>query len=221
MPDADPAYPGSQTNYARIAELIRNDVFDGAYKSGEKLKTADLSRRYKVSPAPIREALQLLAGERLVTLVPNRGAIVQEVDRRLFLHVCNIREAVEVFQSRAFALHADARQVAGLAAAVAAFEAAVAGGYGKEASLANKALHAHISGFDGNEEAVAISTRHHVVVHMIRAKYGLSQGRLDQAVAEHREILQAVEARDGDAAAAIADRLERAEAAAAAGAAAK
>ena len=43
--------------YHRVCDAIRSDIARGVLHSGERLKLSDLTRRYGLSPAPIREAL--------------------------------------------------------------------------------------------------------------------------------------------------------------------
>ena len=58
---------------AAVAELIREAILCGECADGERLPENDLARRYGVSRIPLREALQLLRGEGLVTTIANRG----------------------------------------------------------------------------------------------------------------------------------------------------
>lgn len=59
-----------------VEAQIRQAILDGELPPGERLITATLSERFSVSPTPLREALQRLAGEGLVEFVPQRGARV-------------------------------------------------------------------------------------------------------------------------------------------------
>ena len=60
-----------------IRDLI-NALVKGEYKPGERLKEADLCRRYKVSRVLVREALNLLQAEGFVTMTQNKGARIVE-----------------------------------------------------------------------------------------------------------------------------------------------
>ncbi len=59
-----------------IAASLTRDITDGAFPPGSDLLQADLAKRFNVSRIPIRDALQRLAVDGLVTVVPNRGARV-------------------------------------------------------------------------------------------------------------------------------------------------
>lgn len=61
------------------AAHIRDGIISGRYAPGEKLWQDRLAKELNVSRIPVREALCTLASEGLVTLLPNRGAVVPEL----------------------------------------------------------------------------------------------------------------------------------------------
>jgi DNA-binding GntR family transcriptional regulator len=62
-----------------IANSLREAIISGTISPGEQLKQDALSLDYKVSPAPVREALRQLESEGLVEHFPNRGVFVTDV----------------------------------------------------------------------------------------------------------------------------------------------
>jgi DNA-binding GntR family transcriptional regulator len=58
---------------------IRSRILDGTYAGGLWLKAADIADELKMSRMPVRDALRQLDAEGLVTLRPNRGALVTEL----------------------------------------------------------------------------------------------------------------------------------------------
>lgn len=69
--------PGSSRQH--ITDALREAIVSGRIRQGEQLKQDVLSQHFRVSPAPVREALRQLESEGLVQLRPNRGAFVMEV----------------------------------------------------------------------------------------------------------------------------------------------
>jgi DNA-binding GntR family transcriptional regulator len=65
-----------------------------------------LSRRLRIGRTPIREALQRLARERLVTILPRRGIVVSEINVRSQLRLLELRREVERVVARAAARRA-------------------------------------------------------------------------------------------------------------------
>ena len=59
-----------------LADDLRAAILDGRIAPGDRLIEMDLAAQFETSRAPVREAIRLLAGERLVQLRRNRGAVV-------------------------------------------------------------------------------------------------------------------------------------------------
>ena len=59
-----------------VAEKLRMRILSGALQEGAQLRQEVLAAELGVSRIPLREALRLLEGEGLVTIVPHRGAVV-------------------------------------------------------------------------------------------------------------------------------------------------
>jgi DNA-binding GntR family transcriptional regulator len=65
-----------------------------------------LSRRLRIGRTPIREALQRLARERLVTILPRRGVIVSDINVKSQLRLLELRREVERLLARCAARRA-------------------------------------------------------------------------------------------------------------------
>ncbi len=69
-----------------------------------------LSRRLGIGRTPIREALQRLARERLVTILPRRGVIVSDINVKSQLRLLEVRREVERLVARSAARRASAEE---------------------------------------------------------------------------------------------------------------
>ncbi len=67
-----------QTRKDLVATSIRDSILRGRFRPGEKLDQQLIADELSVSRSPVREALRALDAEGLITLIPNRGAIVTE-----------------------------------------------------------------------------------------------------------------------------------------------
>lgn len=76
----------------QIANLIGQDILDGAYQPGEPLREQDLSDAYQVSRGPVREALRILEMDGVVRILPNKGAQVTRL---------SVQEVADIFEIRA------------------------------------------------------------------------------------------------------------------------
>jgi DNA-binding GntR family transcriptional regulator len=75
------ATTGSERNCAhdRVRWTILERIMDGTYQPGERLKELTLAREFRVSQAPVREALRKLEAIGVVKSEPYRGASVREL----------------------------------------------------------------------------------------------------------------------------------------------
>ena len=88
-----------------IADKVRSEILTGAIPPGTWLSQSELAERFGVSRIPVRDALQQLASERLVELVPGKGArtiiltqeeLSQIFDLRVLLETDLLRHAMDV-----------------------------------------------------------------------------------------------------------------------------
>jgi DNA-binding GntR family transcriptional regulator len=63
----------------RVHETLMESLDEGVLRPGQRIKAAELAKRLGVSRAPVREALHILAGQGLVELLPDKGAIMREL----------------------------------------------------------------------------------------------------------------------------------------------
>ncbi len=88
--------------YERIEELI----VQLELLPGTALSEAELSARLGIGRTPVREALQRLAREHLVQILPQRGVLVSELDIKRQLRLLETRREVERLVARCAARRA-------------------------------------------------------------------------------------------------------------------
>jgi DNA-binding GntR family transcriptional regulator len=197
------------TSYARVRDVIRQDIINGAFIAGARLKAVELAERYGVSPVPVREALQQLQGEGLVHIEPNRGARVRRIDAKFVADVFEIRELLSALLATKAAGRMTPAIIAELERHEAAFEAAIATSDVALILRANHAFHhAHISAAD-NPEAQQLMDKHLALLQTLRMRAGFSTERAPQMVEEHRAMLDGFRTRNARAVARWARRHTR------------
>jgi DNA-binding GntR family transcriptional regulator len=103
---AEPADSLTEKAYRQIEELIVTlQIAPGAVVS-----EASLSERLAIGRTPIREALQRLARERLVVVLPRRGIMVSEINVRTQLRLLEVRRELERLIARSAARRASDAQ---------------------------------------------------------------------------------------------------------------
>jgi len=95
---------------------------------GQAVSEATLAAQLQIGRTPIREALQRLARERLVKILPRRGIIVAEIDIKAQLRLLELRREVERLIARSAAKRANPAERARFAQLADTFEASAANG---------------------------------------------------------------------------------------------
>lgn len=80
-----------------LVRELRQAIFSGSLKPGERIGQARVAEQYGTSRIPVREALQLLQAEGLVTLLPHSGARVAQLELDELGEIYEIREHLEPF----------------------------------------------------------------------------------------------------------------------------
>ncbi len=83
------------TAQVRTIAALRSDVLAGVLAPGTQLVQEDIAARYGVSRVPVREALQALASEGLVSHYPHRGYFVTELSVSDLQEVYRLRRILE------------------------------------------------------------------------------------------------------------------------------
>jgi len=182
--------PLRQSVYEALVEL----VVGGRLGPGEHLVETELARQLGVSRQPVREALHRLEAEGWVDLRPNQGAFVhvptdQEVDELL-----DVRELLEVETARLAARSASAKAVARLRTIWQKGEAAAGSGDAERIVTVNNEFHAELARLAGNAVLAELSS---IVNRRVRWYYRqVAPLRGHESWAEHKELIDAVEAGD-------------------------
>jgi len=83
------------TAQERMLEALRTEVLTGALRPGEQVVQEVVAEQHGVSRVPVREALQTLASEGLITHVPHRGYFVTRLSIPDLLEVYRLRTILE------------------------------------------------------------------------------------------------------------------------------
>lgn len=79
----------------RIFEIIEKQILSGAIKPGERLVETELAENLGTSKSPVREALKKLEGEGIVKLIPRKGYLVRDIDRKSIEDFVDIMIVIE------------------------------------------------------------------------------------------------------------------------------
>lgn len=182
-----------------VKEVILERILRGEYAPGERLVETRLAREFETSQVPVREALRDLEMLRFVESEPFRGARVREVTQEELLEIFPVRSALEEVAAREAAVRLDG-DVRALEREFRAMVGAAGAGDLHSQVAHDVAFHRIIVEACGNSilRDVWLSLRIEARTTITALRTGID---LDQAAAIHEPILEALRARDPDAAA--------------------
>jgi DNA-binding GntR family transcriptional regulator len=178
--------------------LIMEAIEAGLFKPGDRLVEAELADRFGVSRTPVREALQRLETQSMVSR-DGRSLIVASLDHNELSELYAVRTELEGLAARLAARHATEEEVRVLKSMVAE-DRALLGQDPRLLSRANKRFHKQIHLASHNRFLVQQLDLVHRSMALMATTSFAAEGRDGPALAEHEKIVTAIEARDGDAA---------------------
>src|SRR5690348_1863984 len=104
------ATAGAETLTERAYRALEEEIVTLRLKPSQVLSEQMLSATFKIGRTPIREALQRLAREGLVAILPRKGILVSDINPRNQLLVLEVRRELERLLSRAGAERARSEQ---------------------------------------------------------------------------------------------------------------
>jgi len=182
--------------HEEATDRLRDLIIQGRLAPGVRLNERLLTAQLGVSRTPLREAFKVLATEGLVELLPNRGAIVSEIDALRLAETLAVMGALEALAGEFACVNASDGQINEIRSLHHEMLANHARGDLAGYFKFNQAIHLKIVKYSGN--TVLYNTYRQLNANVRRARYmaNLSQERWDAAVHEHGEILAALAARD-------------------------
>jgi len=174
--------------------IVKMDIY--AHGAELRLDERDLSARFGVSRTPLREAFAQLDQEGLVRILPRRGIFIVRKTKVEILEMITVWAALESMAARLAATQADDRAIEALHPLIDGFsQDAVARQLG-EYSDANIAFHSAIIGLGSNALISEITGNLFFHVRAIRRRTIVEADRAQCSVADHRDIVAAIESRD-------------------------
>lgn len=188
----------TDTVFARL----REDIVAGRLPAGSQHSIYRLADEIGVSRTPVREAVLRLADVGLVTIERNRGVRIRGVTARDVREVFELRLMLEVPAAARAAAHADEALVAALDACLLAMHMSAADGDEAAYTRHDRELHSLLAGAWGNAHLTAEIDRLRDSI-QVRGASTIGHSRTMTDIAqEHAPIVEAVRARDREAAAA-------------------
>jgi DNA-binding GntR family transcriptional regulator len=178
--------------------LILEAIDAGVYKPGDRLVESELADRFGVSRTPVREALQRLETQSMLSR-DGRSLVVASLNHNQLAELYAVRTELEGLAARLAARHATDEEMRVLRSMV-EDDKALLGGDPRNLSRANKRFHKQIHLASHNRFLVQQLDLVHRSMALMATTSFAAEGRDAIGLAEHDAIVTAIEARNGDAA---------------------
>ncbi|QTH65339.1 GntR family transcriptional regulator [Psychrosphaera ytuae] len=176
---------------------LRKDIVEGNLAAGSKLSEAELSTKYSVSRAVIREAINRLESSNLVERKANVGARVATLTIEGLIELYQVRESLEGMAARLAAKNMTDKEIADLEKLLRQHFDKVKDGQSYYQEAGDLDFHYRIILGSKNKHLITILIDgiYHLV-RMYRVQLGMAGPRVTTAYDEHQHVLQAIKHRD-------------------------
>jgi DNA-binding GntR family transcriptional regulator len=191
----------AQTSVERAYEFLRRLAVEFEIKPGERLNEGEFARMLKMSRAPVREAMNRLVSEDLLTVTPNQGFSCRRLSASEVVSLYEVRADLEAAAASRVPVEHLPLGVSDLAALHEAMRREV-----RKASLdalvdRDEAFHLCLAGMSGNAERVGMLRNIDARIRFVRRIALEDPVRLKRGLDEHGAVIDCLKAGDLDEAA--------------------
>ena len=178
---------------------LRQDIVEGVIRPSTKLSETELSTKYAVSRAVIREAINRLESCHLVERKANVGARVVALTQDGLEELYQVREALEGMAARLAAVHMTETEISDLKSLLSTHFETVQSGETYYQEAGDLDFHYRIILGSKNTQLISmlVDSLYHLI-RMYRVQLGMAGPRVTTAFDEHRHIVQAISNRDAE-----------------------
>ena len=182
----------------KVYRVLKSRIIKGSFKPGTKLLESRIAKQLGLSRTPVREAIRELAAEGFVKISPNQGIVVNNISINNLREVLQVRGVLEGLAARLTTSLITEEKIKVLETCNENMEKFIIKNnvlaFGKES---NK-FHSVILEVCGNDRLVQIRKNLADQIYRFRNISLHIPGRLESALKEHREIVEALKQRDAE-----------------------
>jgi DNA-binding GntR family transcriptional regulator len=200
----EPDEPFEPTSLVELSvRRLRAEILGGILPPGERIVEEQLTARYRISRAPLREALRQLAQQGLVEHLPRRGVRVAALSAEDADELFGLRNVLERYAVELAYARPEPASPAGLASALEEMTAAAESGDVFRRSDAHQRFHVEVVALAGQRhlrqafEPVILKLQLHMAANL---RLEAEQRNAAEGVARHRRLLEAISTGDLDTA---------------------
>ncbi len=208
----------------QAVQQIKNEILSGAYKIGDRIPTEkDLCQQLGVGRSTVREALRMLKALGFIEVRQGKGAFIiktsEDSDEKIrdwfsknkieLIDFIQVRMSLEPLAVRLFIERASEEQINNIDKILVLFENATDSGNALDLALLDEAFHTAIAEASGNNLLIMLNRTIVEFFREYRVRSFAVKKNIKNALEPHRKIMQAIRARNPDAAAqAMVDHLK-------------
>ena len=193
----------------KVFQRLREDILNGVYQEHEELKEVTIGEELGVSRTPVREALRQLELEGLVSIIPNKGAYVTGITMKDVKDIYKIRSQLEGLCARWATKNITDEQIESLEEIILLSEFHLrrkGDGQAEQVSEMDGKFHKILYEASQSRILEHVLKDFHKYVQMARTTSVETPNRAEKSIEEHREILDAIKAKDADRAERLANQ---------------
>lgn len=179
-----------------IFDRIREDILNDQYVTGSKIIEAKLADELGVSRTPVREALKQLELDGLVENIPNRGVVVKGISKQDIADIYTIRQAIEGIATTWCIERITVEELQELKEIFDLMEFYTFKKDVEKIAELNTRFHEVIYHSTKSRYLEHVLKDFQIFIKSTRNKSLRSVGRLEEALEEHRQIIDAIMAKD-------------------------
>lgn len=192
----------SNTAPSSLADTVYQDLLaairDGRFHPGERIKEATVAKSLNVSRTPVREAIRRLQSEGRVIIEPQRGAVVAELNRQEVSELYALRSRLEGIAAGFAAQHASDAEIEMMEEILERSKSAL--GDKRLLNQINWELHYTIYNAGQNRFLLKSIEAISDAMALLRGAHHIPDDRPAQLYSEHKRVIDAIRARDPEAA---------------------
>lgn len=184
--------------YEEVAEIVARMIYSSQLEPGQWIDEMQLCNELGISRTPLREALKVLASDGLVELVPRKGCFVKTISAEELDELFPIVALLEGFCAKLAAENVTDQELIRLRHIHANLEKHAADEDIVRYYEENILFHDALKNISSNTWLERLTLDLSRVIRLARQKQLKLGSRLQHSLQEHRDILAAIEARDGE-----------------------
>lgn len=192
-----------ETTTMAVFKFIKNEIITGAFRPGEWIRERKIQEVLNVSSTPVREALKMLVQEGILISIPHKGVQVKSFNEKELQDFYELRSEIEGLASELAAIRRTEKQLQKLKSVLEQSEEEFQKneGFAIEAVHFNNEFHHLIAEASLNQSIVNTLSQMRSEVDLLRVlSWKNNKTRPIITLQQHRQIFDAIDKRDGEAA---------------------